>query len=460
VSSVANLSGQLGNLLGSDRVHTSDAVLQRYAIAGRAPMAVLKPRSSEEVAEIVSFAAAEKLTVIACGARTKLELGMPLQRYDLALDMTGLSQIAHYDAGDLTVSVDAGMPLKDLAMELAVKKQFLPLAVPFSATSTIAGAIASGIDSTLRMQYGTSRDFLIGAEFVDGTGKRCKSGGRVVKNVTGYDLHKLLIGSLGTLGVITRLNFRTYPLPELHGATIVTFPAMEAALTFHDSLQKSALPFSNLELFESQFAALLAEYSNQAGGGVRGLIREDVWHVFASFAGIAGVMERIQHELRERCDQAQAAHYETLDEGCSQQWSDALRESFDWLRSAAANVTLLRIVLPLWTPGDVTELHQALKQSTLRSAFALRACNVSYLALLSDSEDVQTNAAMEHCVSDVYSRAIAKNGSATLLHSPTWLKDRINVWGPKRPDYPLMQRAKRAFDPHNIFAPGRFVGGL
>jgi glycolate oxidase FAD binding subunit len=374
--------------------------------------------------------------------------------------MTGLCQIAHYDAGDLTVSVDAGMPLKDLALALAAKKQFLPLAVPFSATSTIAGAISSGIDSTLRMQYGTARDFLIGAEFVDGTGKQCKSGGRVVKNVTGYDLHKLLIGSLGTLAVITRLNFRTFPLPELRGAFIAAFPVMDAALNFHDSLLKSGLPFSNLELFDPQFAALLAGHSNQAGGSIPVSPEKNAWHVFASFEGIAGVIERLQRELRERCNQAQAAQYETLDAPNSQQWSDALRESLVWLRSAAPNVAVLRIALPEWAPGDVAELNEPRRQSPLHSAFALRAGNVAYLALLSEGEDAQANAAIEHCVSDVCQRAIAKNGSATLLHSPPWLKDRINVWGPKRADFPMMQRVKQAFDPHNIFAPGRFVGGL
>jgi len=460
VSSVANLSSQLEKLVGSDRVRTSEALLQAFAIAGRAPMAVLKPRAAEEVAEIVSFAAAEKLALVACGSRSKLDLGMPPQRYDLALDMTGLCQIAHYDAGDLTVSADAGMPLKDLAIALTAKKQFLPLAVPFSATSTIAGAISSGIDSALRTQYGGARDFLIGAEFVDGTGKRCKSGGRVVKNVTGYDLHKLLIGSLGTLAVITRLNFRTFPLPELRGGFIAAFPAMDAALNFHDSLWMSGLPFSNLELFDSQFSSLLAGYLNQAGPGMPESPGENAWQVFASFEGIPGVIGRIQRELRERCNRAEAAHYESLDAPTSQQWSDALRESFVWLRSAAVNVALLRIVLPEWAPGDVAEIYQALRPSTLRSAFALRAGNVAYLALLSEGEDAQTNAALERCVSDVYSRATAKNGSATLLHSPAWLKDRLNVWGTKRPDYLLMQRVKQAFDPHNIFAPGRFVGGL
>jgi FAD/FMN-containing dehydrogenase len=232
---------------------------------------------------------------------------------------------------------------------------------------------------------------------------------------------------------------------------------MEAALNFHDSLLKSALPFSNLELFDPQFFALLAEYSNQAGGSNPVSPGKNAWHVFASFEGIAGVMERIQRELKQLCDQA---HYDALDARNSQQWSDALRESFVWLKSAAVNAALLRIVLPQWAPGEVAELRQPLKQSTLRSAFALCACNVAYLALLSEGEDTETNAAMERCVFDVYSRAAAKNGSATVLHSQAWLKDRINVWGTKRADFPLMQRVKQAFDPHNLFAPGRFMGGL
>src|SRR5262249_17594815 len=147
-----------------------------------------------EVAELVRFAVSHKLAVVCCGSRSKIELGMPPGRYDLAIDLTGLREIVHYDPDDLTLSVDAGLSLAELAGALAARNQFLPLAVPFAETATIGGTVASGVDSTLRLQYGAARDFLIGAEFVDGTGRLCKSGGRVVKNVTGYDLHKLLIG--------------------------------------------------------------------------------------------------------------------------------------------------------------------------------------------------------------------------------------------------------------------------
>jgi glycolate oxidase FAD binding subunit len=460
MSSVANLTTRLEKLVGSERVRASETALQEFAVAGRAPMAVLKPRSAEEVAEIVSFAAAEKLALVACGSRSKLELGMPPQRYDVALDMTDFRQIAHYDPGDLTVSADAGIPLKELAKTLAAKSQFLPLAVPCGATSTVGGAIASGIDSTLRQQYGSARDFLIGAEFVDGTGKQCKSGGRVVKNVTGYDLHKLLIGSLGTLGVITRLNFRTFPLPELRSAHLASFPAMQAALNYHASLLKSGLPFSNLELFDPGFSKLLAEFLNKTGGSVPESLAAGEWHVFASFEGSAAVMERIQRELQERSERAQAARGETLDAESAQQLNDTLREAFDWLRRATSSVALLRIARPEFEDGAAVELLNVVKQSQLRSAFLLRACDVAYLALLAEGEDAQSNASLERGVSELFPRVEAKRGSAVPLHAPQWLKDRTNLWGAKRGDLPLMRRVKRAFDPQNIFAPGRFVGGI
>jgi glycolate oxidase FAD binding subunit len=460
MSSVANLSTRLEKLIGGDRLDTSEPAVREFVIAGRAPLAVLKPRSAEEVAEIVCFAAVEKLAMVACGSHSKLELGMPPQRYDLALDMTDLRQVAHYDPGDLTVSVDAGLPLGELAKTLATKNQFLPLATPCSATSTAGGVIASGIDSTLRQQYGTARDFLIGAEFVDGAGKQCKSGGRVVKNVTGYDLHKLLIGSLGTLGVITRLNFRTFPLPESQSAQLATFPTLESALNFHASLLKCGLPFSNLELFDSDFSGLLAASLSRIGGSPPESLAISGWYVFASFEGDAALLDRIAREMQMLAGKAQAARNETLDLQRTQSLNEALREAFDWLRQAAPSVALLRIVLPQIRSGDMAELLHLSHQSPLRSALVLRACNVTYLALLVGKEDGPTNAALERAVSEIFSSVEAKKGSVTLLHAPLWLKDRLSIWGAKRADFPLMRRVKQAFDPRNIFAPGRFVGGI
>lgn len=460
MNTIANLPLRLEELLGRDSVLSSDDELQKFAIAGRTPLATVRPRNAGDVAETVRFAGAENLSVVCCGSRSKLEMGMPPQRYDLALDLSGLREVVHYDPADLTLSVDAGLTLNELAKVLAAKNQFLPLALPCSDRSTIGGAVASGIDSTLRQQYGTARDFLIGAEFVDGKGQPCKSGGRVVKNVTGYDLHKLLIGSLGTLAAITRLNFRTFPLPELRRGYLADFSSLGAALGFRAALIDSGLPLSNLELFDPEFAGRLAAHLKLASPSEADQLGKPAWNVYAAFEGNEALVRRIERELHQRATEAKAESSEMLEDSPNQRWSEALRESFDWLRRAAPSVALLRIVLPSIVHSDIGELLKQAPQGAARRIFLLRACGVAYLALLEENEDSSSKERLCGEVRGLFSWAERKRGSATLLYAPDWLKEKVNVWGPVRPDFALMQRVKRAFDPQNIFAPGRFVGGL
>jgi glycolate oxidase FAD binding subunit len=171
--------------------------------------------------------------------------------------MTALNQIAHYDPGDLTLSVDAGTPLAKLNAVLFEHKQFLPLLVPWYSRTTIGGTIASGVHSPLQQFYSTARDFLIGAEFVTGLGAVTNSGGRVVKNVTGYDLHKLLIGSLGSLAVISRLNFRTFPAPIAGSRGFVaSFPNAEDALALRRAISESSLTPLTFDIVSPELAQI------------------------------------------------------------------------------------------------------------------------------------------------------------------------------------------------------------
>src|SRR5216684_1499450 len=239
---------------------------------------------------------------------------MPPSRYDVALDMTGLHQIAHYDPADLTLSAGAGTPIAKLNATLFEHQQFLPLLVPWYSRSTIGGTIASGIDSPLRQFYGTARDFLIGAEFIDGKGNLCKSGGRVVKNVTGYDLHKLLIGSLGTLAVITRLNFRTFPSPPASRGFVASFPSAEGALALRRAISESPLNPLTLDVLSPGLAQIFATRtlatpevavfseenhvtSSHSLPRVGDWFRPREWQLCAAFAGTPEVLERYASEL-------------------------------------------------------------------------------------------------------------------------------------------------------------------
>ena len=458
MSTIANLTERLEGALGKERIVSAVEELAQYAVDGVAPGAIVRPQCAEEVAEVVRFASAEKLALIPVGGRSKCGIGMPPTRCDIALDMSGMRDIAHYDAGDLTLSVHAGMPLRALEGALAERQQFLPLAVPCFESSTVGGVIASGIDSVLRQRYGSARDFLIGAEFVDGRGKLCKSGGRVVKNVTGYDLHKLLIGSLGTIGVITRLNFRTFPLPETHGGHVASFESGERALAFRNAVEASDLPVANLELLSPAMAKITKAILAKEDEPVPGCVEGDSWAVYVSFEGSAKIVQRVAKDVERLAQEAGAKKDEPLDAGSDSQLGGVLREAFEWLRWTAPVVALFRVVLPRIMAETVGALNHT--GDSLHGAVLVRACGVIYLSFTGEQEDERTLGTFAKVAKDVFVLAAGKQGHATLLHAPLGLKQQMSVWGAAPGDFSIMKKVKQAFDPDGIFAPGRYVGGL
>ena len=170
----ASVASRLAAIAGNAHVSADPTQLAPYAIDGKTPAAVARPGSAEEAAEIVKFAAAESLAIVPAGARTKLSMGMPPREYDLALDVSRLDRVVAYDPGDLTLGVEAGIPLRTLAATLAEHRQFLPLAPPFMNRATAGGTIASGVDSPLRQFYGAARDYVLGMEFITGDGALVK----------------------------------------------------------------------------------------------------------------------------------------------------------------------------------------------------------------------------------------------------------------------------------------------
>jgi glycolate oxidase FAD binding subunit len=456
----ANLAAKLEGLLGASRVTAGEDALAPFRVDGVSPSAAVHPQSATEAAEIIGFAATEKLAIVSCGSRSKLELGMPPARYDIALDMTGLCRLAHHDAGDLTLSVDAGMSLRQLERALAEKQQFLPLAVPCFETSTVGGAVASGIDSALRQQYGTARDFLIGAEFVDGTGNRCKSGGGVVKNVTGYDLHKLLVGSLGTLCVITRLVFRTFPLAPASAGFLANFTAAEGALASRRTLEAAGLPLSNLEILSPEIATILAALLRRAKCSVPQGLERGGWCTYVSYEGNEAVVKQISDQLEKIASEARAAQSELLDKSIDESLGGMLREAFEWLRFASPAVLLARLTLPEFTPQAIADLSGILKTNSLRGATLLRAGGVVYLLVQADSEEGAALDRLEKAAKNVISLVTESHGHTTLLHAPLGLKSRASIWSGPLENIGLLRRVKHAFDPQSLFAPGRFWGGL
>jgi len=228
---MALTAARIAQRFGAENVVASSKELAAYEVDGMLPAATVLARSSDEIVEVLKLAAAEKLAVIPCGGRTKLGIGMPPARYDIALDVSRMNRILAYEPRDLTLGVEPGVRFKSLWEMLERENQWLPVAPPFGERATIGGVLAADATSSLRHAYGGLRDFTLGMEFVTGYGAAVKSGGRVVKNVSGYDAHKLLIGSLGTLAVITRANFKTFPFPPVRKVFVVDFDQAQTTNT-------------------------------------------------------------------------------------------------------------------------------------------------------------------------------------------------------------------------------------
>lgn len=460
MSVAADVASRLAEAIGAKRVVSAPEELAGYGIDSLTPSVIARPDSAEEAAEVVRFAITEKLAVLPMGSRSKCDSGMAPERYDIALDMTGLRTIAHYDAGDLTLSVDAGMPLRELEGLLKEKGQFLPLAVPCFESTTVGGAIASGIDSALRMQYGSARDFVIGAEFVDGTGQLCKSGGRVVKNVTGYDLHKLLIGSLGTLGVITRVNFRTFPLALACGGHLACFERMEAALEYRRKVEKAGLPLANLEVFGPHVAKMIRAILERSGEAAATELQCEQWFAYSSFEGNEEVVGRIARELETIAQSAGVSESTALEKAEDEALGGMLRESFEWLRWASPATMICRLALPGVKAKTLEELTQVTQEAGKRTGLLVRAADIVYFAVFAESEDEAASGDLAKIADAARSIAWAERGTATLLHAPLGVKKRLAANAAGGVDLNLQRRVKQAFDPSGVFAPGRVVGGL
>jgi glycolate dehydrogenase FAD-binding subunit len=455
---------RLAEIAGAANVVTEPPHLNAYAIGSQVPVSAVRPGTPEEIAEIVKFAAAEKLAIIPCGARTKLAMGAPPRQYDLALDMTRLDHIIAYDPSDLTLSVEPGIPLQRLAGVLAGHGQFLPLAAPFLDRATAGGTIASGVGSPLRQAYGTARDYLLGLEFVTGDGVRAKSGGLVVKNVAGFDLHKLMIGALGTLGIITKINFRTFPGPAATRVFTAGCDAAGGALDLRRRVAQSPLRPLTMDILSPRAVEMLASALAariEPGPAPVDRLPKQQWAFLVTFAGTGAVIDRYTRELEQLAEIAGCTSAAVHGDERNAASFGRLREFVPIALESSAATTILKLsVLPTRMKAMLDAVAGASEENDLPWAAVAGALGVIYAALLPGARD-------EHgrkCVAQASNRILAAcaklGGNATVPWCPSEWKDSLSIWGPDRPDFEPMRRLKTIFDPAGILSPGRFVGGI
>jgi glycolate dehydrogenase FAD-binding subunit len=445
------MSESLGKIVGSPHLTTNADDLRAYAVGGKVPKAAIRAGSDQEVAEIVRLARLEKLTVLPTGARTKQDMNIPVGKVDLALDMARLDRVVAYDPGDLTLSVEAGVPLRQLAATLAEHRQFLPLAVPFFDRATVGGTIASGVDSPFRQFYGTARDYVLGMEFVTGDGRVVKSGGRVVKNVSGYDLHKLMIGSFGSLGVITKVNFRTFPVADSIRAFIAWFASPREAMAMRHQIAQSPLRPLTLEILSPQAAELLfcaPDVPVESELGSIGQRSRGLWAVLISFAGLGKALDRYEREVRRLGGASGAA---LLGENAVAAALARVREFCPIALAFSPATVIMRMnVMPSEIAQTLDDAAAAAAKAQLRWAAMARGVGVIDFALSPNRQDSEVHSRISCVIDDVFQAFGGREGSITV----PWCKDaRSPAHTTSRSDLALMRKIRDAFDPGRTFAP-------
>ncbi|GAX42717.1 glycolate oxidase subunit GlcE [Tolypothrix sp. NIES-4075] len=390
---------------------------------GIVPSCIVIPDTTEELAQAIAHAHQNNWRVLTCGNCSKISWGGLGTCVDVVISTERINKLIEHAVGDLTVTVEAGMKFSKLQAILAEHRQFLALDPTAPESATIGGIIATADTNSLRQRYGSVRDQLLGITFVRADGQIAKAGGRVVKNVAGYDLMKLFTGSYSTLGVISQATFRVYPLPEISGTVVLTGTAL-AISQAADTLRGSALTPTQADLLSSQLVSNL-----DLGKGL-GLI--------ACFQSIVESVKEQSNRLLEVGEKLglQGRIYSATDE--ADLWQK-LREQMH-CDVTDSEITCKIGVLPTAAVEVLTSVEMGLIHIN---------SGLGVLRLEGEGEVVKMRSLCE-----------SNSGFLTILSAPIALKQKVDVWGYTGNALQIMRGIKEQFDNKNILSPGRFVAGI
>ncbi len=434
-----SLAGALAAIVGPDRVIDDPTRLAADAVDGVLPRWSARPGDVEQVSAVLALAAEESLAVVPRGSGSTLGLGHPPARVDVLLDMRAMDRIVDDNPEDLTVSVEAGVTAGALAARLSPRRQLLPVDPPGVGSRTLGGLGATAASGPLRLRYGTLRDLLLGVRFVQADGAVTWGGARVVKSVTGYDVPKLMVGALGTLGVLCELTLRLHPRPESEATRLAVFETVDAAAGFVARLLDSTVEPNRVELLN---AAALA----RLGGAPRAAVAVavSVGSVEAAVRAQTATIERFAREVG----------------GATTPAPGELWAAYGAMVEDAGRGLTLHVA---GLPGRLAETARAIDGALAATAPGQTAVVAGCAAL--GTLDVMLAASAVPVAVRLIERL--REGLATLgahaivRRAPVAVRRQVDPWGHVEPGVMALMTALRdELDPRRLLNPGRFVGGL
>lgn len=420
IDQIQTLQSELGRIVGPEHVQ---AAAPADMIDGVQPQFVVAPGSGDEVAGVLRLANAAGLAVAPRGGGTKLGWGNQPNKLDLVVSTHRLAQVLEHAWGDMTATVQAGCPVSVFQQKLAEHGQHLVLDPLWPERATIGGIVATNDSGALRVRFGTLRDLILGITVALPDGTLAKSGGKVVKNVAGYDLPKLMTGALGTLGIIVDATFRLYPLPAATTILTVATPSTSAANELMLRILDSTLVPTGLQYY---------------------MARDHAAHVAIRFEGMRAALDGQIRQVEQLCrDVGLTGAINACDAWAGPQSV--------WKRNHATFMCKTS-VLPTNMPALVESVQRVAKPLQLDWELITQAVGVGTLRIEGANEQ-----ALLAALTIMRSEITGLGGTLVVLDAPPAIKAQINVWG-STPAGALMRRVKDHFDPRHSLNPGRFVG--
>lgn len=471
----------LTEILGKENVITEPEDTAEYAVDNVAPKAVVFPKNTDQVADVVKFSNRENLAIVARGSGTKMAMGNPPKKLDLVVCTARMNHMLDVDTSNLTMTVEAGVKFRDIQARLATQEDrcylplenlgaesdeiicsdrshsgcFIPIDPPYANKATIGGIIATNSTGPRRLLYNLPRDSIIGIRLVAPNGDILGSGGKTVKNVSGYDVSKLMVGSMGTLGILCEMTMRLLPMPEKMQTLLVSFATFSEASAFAERIFETTLLPAAVEIMNGEAYNHLAmddipEFDS------KGYVAAVALEAFIPAVG------RMRTEILDMAKSGGAGAEAVLEED---------DHRFFWLAMSNLSATLdkkfsglikAKLNYPLSLGKGIIESGESIfSQANLDYIFQTHAGNgICHTGLLIDKKDTAATDKAVAALGQLLGRCREVDGNLIIQSAPADVKDKLKIWGEIGSHFVVMKRLKNQLDPTGIMSPGRFVEGL
>jgi glycolate oxidase FAD binding subunit len=456
MSKIDKLIPRLREIVGEANVIQDPDQLKAYAIDGKKPKVIVSPKTIQEVSKVVAQANQQRLTIVPRGNGTKMGMGGIPKKIDIILSTSRLNRIMDSDCENLTLSAESGMTLNEVQKSLTKvgKGYFLPLDPPFTEKATLGGIVATNSSGPKRLLYGTARDMIIGTKAVFPNGDIVVSGGKTVKNVSGYDMCKLLIGSYGTLGILCEMTFKLLPLPEKEATLLLSFARLGEADGFAREVRSSQLIPSSIETLNA-LAVQKMRYSMSMPPNGNYLVA----------IGLEGVAESIDRQIAGMSEKGRKHGFleaVTLDSEKHQAFWVSIRDFSQGLTENYPNLISLKSNFLISKSDEMLGSYEMIaRELGIECAFICHSGNgILYSYILPGKKFRSKIESFIELIGKMTAEAAKNEGNLIIESSPLLIKKKVEVWGQSRSDYQVVRRLKEQIDPAGILNRGRFVGGI